>query len=230
MKKISYRVQFQSFHSKFDVANCIRESFINKKNQRKYIAANLESINQKVSNEINKDQKKHFHEFLCAYPDIFIKNVNKVKSSICKNLIYLINDQDISIISADKGSCVVILKRTDYINKLETVINKGIEPGTYVEFEDTTLNDLKLFQDFLRPDFKSYEKYDKMRPVPNQPAKLFATAKTHKFINIEDINVEELKFRPIVDHIGTFVQNCSKVIAEYLKPLCQNEFSIKDTQ
>ena len=57
------------------------------------------------------------------------------------------------------------------------MINEGIEPGTYVEFEDTTLNGLKLFQDFLRPDFKSYEKYDKVRPVANQPAKLFATAK-----------------------------------------------------
>ena len=33
-----------------------------------------------------------------------------------------------------------------------------------------------------------------MRPVPNQPAKLFATVKTHKFKNIEDIHVEELKF------------------------------------
>ena len=41
-------------------------------------------------------------------------------------------------------------------------------------------SDLKLFQDFLRRNFKSYKKYDKMRPVTNQPANLFATAKTHK--------------------------------------------------
>ena len=36
-----------------------------------------------------------------------------------------------------------------------------------------------------------------MRPVANQPAKLFTTAKTYKFNDIEDINVEKLKFRPI---------------------------------
>ena len=143
---------------------------------------------------------------------------------------HLINDHDICIISADKGSCVVILKRTDYINKLETMINKGTEQGTYAEFEDITLNDLKLFQDFLRRNFKSYEKYDKMRPVENQPAKLFATAKTHTFNNIEDIYVEELESRPIIDQTGTFTYNCSKVMAEYLKPLCQNEYSIKDAQ
>ena len=29
------------------------------------------------------------------------------------------------------------------------MINKGIKLGTYAECEDTTQNDLKLFQDFL---------------------------------------------------------------------------------
>ena len=102
--------------------------------------------------------------------------------------------------------------------------------GTYVECEDATLHDLKLLQDFLRQNFKSYENYDKIRPVANQPAKLFATAKAHKFNNIKDINVDKLKFRPVIDQTETFTYNCSKVIAEYLKPLCQNEYSIKDTQ
>ena len=63
---------------------------------------------------------------------------------------HLINDQDICIISVDKDSCVVILKRTDYINKLETMINKSIKSGTYAECEDTTQNDLKLFKDILQ--------------------------------------------------------------------------------
>ena len=168
-----------------------------------------------MSDEINNDRKEIFHELFRAYTDIFIKNVNKAKDPTYKNLRHLINDQDICIISTDKDSGVVILKRTDYINKQETMINKGIEWGAYVECENTRLSDLKLFQDFLRRNFKPYEKYEKVRPVANQPAKLFATAKTHKYNNIEDINVEKLKF---------------KIIAEYLKPLSQNEYSIKDTQ
>ena len=49
-----------------------------------------------------------------------------------------------------------------------------------------------------------------MRQVVNQSAKLFATAKTHKFNNIEGVNVEGLKFRPIIDQAGTFTYNCSK--------------------
>ena len=60
--KISYRVQFKKSHSKFDITRertqlelGLEQSFIN--NQRKYLDANLESINQKEANEIKKDQK-----------------------------------------------------------------------------------------------------------------------------------------------------------------------------
>ena len=56
------------------------QSFINKnKNLQNYLAANFESINQKVPNEINNDQKENFHEFLHGYTDIFIKNVNRAE-------------------------------------------------------------------------------------------------------------------------------------------------------
>ena len=39
-----------------------------------------------------------------------------------------------------------------------------------------------------------------------------------------------MKFRPIIDQTGTSTYKCSKLIGEYLKPLSQNEYSIKDTQ
>lgn len=42
------------------------------------------------------------------------------------------NDQYICII-ADKNSFVVILKRTDHINKLETMINEVIQLGACAE-------------------------------------------------------------------------------------------------
>ena len=36
------------------------------------------------------------------------------------------------------------------------------------------------------------EYYEKIRPISNQPAILFATAKTHKVNRIENINIEDL--------------------------------------
>ena len=36
-----------------------------------------------------------------------------------------------------------------------------------------------------------------MRPTSSQPARLFATAKTHTFTDIKQININDLKLRPI---------------------------------
>ena len=68
-----------------------------------------------------------------------------------------------------------------------------------------------------------------MRPVSNQPARFFVTAKTHKFKSLEEINVDQHKLRPLIDQTSTFIYNASKVIAKYLKPLAKNEFTISDT-
>ena len=45
-----------------------------------------------------------------------------------------------------------------------------------------------------------------------------------------NINVANLKFRPIIDQTGTFTYYAAKVISNYLRPLCKNEYSINDTQ
>ena len=57
----------------------------------------------------------------------------------------------------------------------------------------------------------------------------FATAKTHKFDTIEDINAKDLKLRPIVDQTRAYIYDVSKVVAQFLKPLARNEFTISDT-
>ena len=74
------------------------------------------------------------------------------------------------------------------------------------------------------------EHYKSMYPHSNQPAKLYGTAKTHKFNNIQEISKEKLKFHPIIDQTGTYSHNTAQVISQYLKRLCKNEFKINDTQ
>ena len=69
-----------------------------------------------------------------------------------------------------------------------------------------------------------------MQPDSNQPARLYGTAKTHKFETLQDIAVANLKFRPIIDQTGTFAYNAGKVISYYLRPFCKNEHSSNDTQ
>ena len=55
-----------------------------------------------------------------------------------------------------------------YYKNLETMVKEDIKNGIYKETTDTTLHDLKLFQDFLYRNFKDYKDYEKMRPVSNR--------------------------------------------------------------
>ena len=52
--------------------------------------------------------------------------------------------------------------------------------------------------------------------------------KTHKFDDYSSINVKNLKLRPILDQSNTFTYNGAKIVSDYLQPLAQKEFVIKD--
>ena len=56
-----------------------------------------------------------------------------------------------------------------------------------------------------------------MRPNSNQPAKLSATAKTHKFSNFEDTSINNIKVRPIVDQTSTYIHAAAEVISDDLQ-------------
>ena len=109
-------------------------------------------------------------------------------------------------------------------------IFSGIKNRTYAETDDTKMQDLERFQDFLHQNFKKYEHYNEMYPESNEPAKMYGTAKTHKFDSTDNIELTKLKFRPIIDQTGTYTYKAAKVISWYLKPLCNSEYIIKDTQ
>ena len=97
----------------------------------------------------------------------------------------------------DKGWLVVILNKTDYIEKLENMVKKGIDKGTYTLPEDNTIKDLKNFKQLLRQNFKGYDKLDNMLPTSNQPARIYASAKAHKFSSVDSANINDLTFRPL---------------------------------
>ena len=68
-----------------------------------------------------------------------------------------------------------------------------------------------------------------MRPVSNQPARFFATAKTHNFDDQSLINLDNFKFRPNEDQKNTYTYNIAKVVFDYLQPLPHRDYLVKDT-
>ena len=105
------------------------------------------------------------------------------------------------------------MKKSDYVTNLDTMIDDGIMKITYIETtERKERKELLQFQDFLYRKFHNYECYKDMQPDSNQPARLYGTAKTHKFETLKYIVVVNLKFRPIIDQTGMFTYNAAKVI------------------
>ena len=106
--------------------------------------------------------------------------------------------------------------------KVEEMINEGIERGKYEETEDNILKELESFQSFLYHHFKDTPYYKQMLPSSHQSARFFASAKTHKFDNLGDVIVNNLKLRPIIDPTGARYYKTGKVISKYLKSLTKN--------
>ena len=126
------------------------------------------------------------------------------------------------ILSADTESCTVILNKNDYICKVDQMTEGGITEGKYIETSGNTLCDLKRFQDFLYRHLYKHKDYEARHPRSNQLGRCFATSKTHKFESTENILLESLKLRPIIDQTGTYTYNASKVVAKYPSPLSKN--------
>ena len=186
--------------------------FVDKnKDVQRFLAANMESLAGSVKGNVDHKNLEHFHEFLCGYTDIFTNNAYAIKYYIYHNLRNMIQNKDIVVVKGDKDSSVVIMKKTDYVFKLNTMINDGIMKDTYEETTDNKLKELSQFQDFLYRNFHNYECYKDMQPDSNQPARLYGTAKTHKFETLEDITAANLKFQPIIDQTGTFMYNAVKL-------------------
>ena len=109
------------------------------------------------------------------------------------------------------------------------MINEGNTGGKCIETVDNTHKDLKRFRDFLYHNLYKHKQFENMHPKSDQPGRFFATAKTHKFDPVNDITLDKLKLRPIIDQTGTYIYNASKAVAKYLRPLSKNMYSIDDT-
>ena len=181
----------------------------------------MEVVPEKVTDTWDKEVREDFDKFLRALTHILMKNVYPTKDDTYHNLKRIINDKTLVVVTGDKNSCMIIIKRADYIVKMQTMIDDSISCGLCAPTKDNTLKDntLKIFCDFLYCIFKYHPKYEKMLPTSNQPAWLYGKAKSHKFALPDKILITKLKFRPIIAQTGSYTYNAAQVIAEYLKHL-----------
>ena len=131
----------------------------------------------------------------------------------------------LSILKPDKGNGVVVLKRTDYINSLNSIFNN---PSKFIKLDnDPTFTRLTTLQNYLstlrnRGEISETE-YKFLRPKSASFGRAHGLPKIHKhFDNLPS-------FRPIVYTTTTPHYNTGKYLASLLNPLTLNHFHLTDS-
>ena len=120
-------------------------------------------------------------------------------------------DENIVILPADKGRVTVVMDKTDYYDKMDTLVN---DKQTYEELKrDPTpslqrkLNSKLL--DLKKTDVIDIQRYNRLRCRVPQPPKLYGLPKLHK---------SNIPMRPIVSFCGSPTYELSKYLTTILKP------------
>ncbi|CAF1553686.1 unnamed protein product [Adineta ricciae] len=146
------------------------------------------------------------------------RNANKMLNVI-RNLR---KDKSIHITKPDKGRGVVILDHSDYISKMNELVN---DTTTFrlVDIDPTIKEEAKLHRKLLAlkaSGFLSNEEYGMCRRVGSQPARLYGLPKTHK---------DGVPLRPILSATGTFNYGVAKMLVNRLTHLRLHHTVISDT-
>ena len=145
----------------------LSHSFVDKnKFIKRNIAVEMEHLAICVDVCVNSGVKEDFHEFLRGHTIKFTQNIYHSKDNTVKSIKYIRNNKNIDILSGDKDPSVVIMNKIDYINEVDDMINEGMKTTQITLIRICTISN----------PFSKHKDYSKLRPVSNQPARLFATA------------------------------------------------------
>ena len=165
-------------------------------------------------------------EELRAEVKAVLKKVQHPKANITreeqKALIELKKDTNRVILTADMGTCLVVMDKEDYINKSQDLLKED----TYRVIPEDPTNKQKnklilLLKKIKNEDGISEEKYKNMYPTGAGISKFYGLPKVHKAV---------VPLRPIVSSRGSVTYNTSKELARILRPLAgRSTFSVQNT-
>ena len=165
-------------------------------------------------------------EELRAEVKAVLKKVQHPKDNITreekKALIELKKDTNRIILTADEGTCLVVMDKEDYINKSQDLLKED----TYRVIPEDPTNQQKNKLILLLKKIKneggiSKEKYRNMYPTGAGISKFYGLPKVHK---------AGVPLRPIVSSSGSVTYNTSKELARILEPLTgRSTFSVQNT-
>ena len=112
-------------------------SFTDKKKfVKRNVAVELESLAASLDHHVEQSNKEAFHEYLRSCTNIITKNIYTDKDDTFTSLQKLRKNKDIIILSVGKESCTVMLNKSDYVRKVDQMIEDCITEGNYIETSD----------------------------------------------------------------------------------------------
>ena len=147
---------------------------------------------------------------------------NNITKEEQKALNELRKDTSRVILTADKGTCLVVMDRDEYIKKAEELLKED----TYkIMAEDPTNKQknklIQLLKKIKAEGGINEECYRKMYPTGAGTSKFYGLPKVHK---------AGVPLRPIVSSRGSVSYNTSKELARILKPMAgRSTFSVQNT-
>ena len=165
-------------------------------------------------------------EELSAEVKAVLKKIQHPKANITreeqKAMNELKKDTNRVILTADKGTCLVVMDKEEYINKAQDLLKED----TYRVIPDDPTNKQKnkiiqLLKKIKNEGGINEEKYRNMYPTGAGIPKFYGLPKVHK---------GGVPLRPIVSSRGSVTYNTSKELARILKPLAgRSTFSVQNT-
>ena len=161
----------------------------------------------------------------------FLKELNLSKPEY-DALKKLTSNEDIVIHKSDKGNSVVIVNRTDYLKRMQEMVDDAskfekvsVQEGKdYNQMIKETKEVDSLLSELLTKHAISADQREKLSPKGPNPARLYGLPKIHK------PPVDGLpKYRPIISQIGSPTYQIAKFLLSFIQPFTENEYTVKDT-
>ena len=183
-----------------------------------------------------------YRQFYNNVPNCCISRLKQRLKGLCYNYIYgyrpnqfynlskeefqslqdLKKRKDIVFCKPDKGQGVVVLNRQDYANKLLNILND--KDKFKLLKEDPTERRESSLQRYLRYlknlGAITEDTLNKVRPCGSSPSRIYGLPKLHK---------SDIPLRSIVSGIGSYTHKLAKYLSDILKPLANNEHTLKDS-
>ena len=165
-------------------------------------------------------------EELRAEVKAVLKKIHSPKPNITKEeqkaLKELKKDTNRVILTADKGTCLVVMDKEEYISKAQELLKEEtyrILPEDPPSKQKNKL--IQLLKKIKTEGGINEENYKKMYPTGAGITKFYGLPKVHK---------AGVPLRPIVSSRGSVTYNTSKELARILKPLAgRSTFSVQNT-